>query len=523
MIARAGRVGEPDPRRVGSQGIDRGMDAYRSLAEGFGRIAALEGAAGILDWDSRTQMPDGAAEGRADQLAALQGLIHDLLTAPALDEELARAEEEPLDPGARANLREMRRVRRHAAAVPRDLVEANARAVMRAEMVWREARARSDFALLAPHLAEVLRLQREIGAAKGAALGLSPYDALLDAYDPGLRRGLIEPLFAELRAVLPGLIEAVRARQAAAPPALPLPGPFPVETQRAVGLALMGAAGFDFRRGRLDVSLHPFCGGAADDVRITTRYDERDVMRALMGVLHETGHALYEQGRPAAWRGQPAGQARGMSLHESQSLIIEMQAGRSPEFLSFLAPLLGRHFAGEGPAWSAANLTRLATAVSPGLIRVDADEVTYPAHILLRTELEIAMIAGDLAVADLPEAFAAGMRDLLGLAVPNDALGCLQDIHWPGGSFGYFPTYTLGAMMAAQLFAAACAAEPGIRPGLARGDFAPLVGWLRRHVHERASLLDTQDLLVAATGQPLSSAPFLGHLRQRYLGEADAG
>ncbi|MFE1598278.1 carboxypeptidase M32 [Methylobacterium sp. ID0610] len=493
------------------------MQAYRSLTLTFSRLDALEGAAGILGWDAQTLMPDGAAEGRADQLATLRGMIHDLVTAPATAEDLARAGEEPLGEGERANLREMRRIHRHATAVPRDLVEANSRAVMRAEMIWREARRTADFPLLLPHFAEVLRLQREIAQAKGAALGLAPYDALLDGYDPGLRWSMVAPLFAELRSVLPGLIEAARARQAREPAVLPLPGPFAVERQREVGLALMRAAGFDFRRGRLDVSLHPFCGGAADDVRITTRYDEADVTRALMGVLHETGHALYEQGRPVAWRGQPAGHARGMSLHESQSLIIEMQAGRSRDFVDYLAPLLRQSFGGEGPAWSADNLHRLYTRVEPGFIRVDADEVTYPAHILLRTELETAMLAGDLAPADLPAAFDAGMKDLLGLDVPDDARGCLQDIHWPGGAFGYFPTYTLGAMIAAQLFERANAAEPEIRPALARGDFSPLVGWLRREVHARASTLDTQDLLVAATGRGLSGEPFLNHLRRRYL------
>ncbi|ACL58549.1 carboxypeptidase M32 [Methylobacterium nodulans] len=493
------------------------MQAYRSLALTFSRLQALEGAAGILGWDSQTLMPDGAAEGRADQLATLRGMIHDLLTAPATGEELARAEAEPLGDAERTNLREMRRIHRHASAVPRDLVEANSRAVLRAEMVWREARRTADFPLLLPHLAEVLRVQREIGQAKGAALGLQPYDALLDGYDPGLRRSLIDPLFAELRAVLPGLIEAARARQAREPTVLALPGPFAIERQREVCLSLMRAAGFDFRRGRLDVSLHPFCGGAVDDVRITTRYDETDLMRALMGVLHETGHALYEQGRPAAWRGQPAGEARGMSLHESQSLIIEMQAGRSREFVAFLAPLLRETFRGEGPAWNSENLYRLSTRVEPGLIRVDADEVTYPAHILLRTELETAMLAGDLSPADLPGAFNAGMRELLGLDVPNDALGCLQDIHWPGGSFGYFPTYTLGAMIAAQLFESAAAAEPDLRPALARGDFSPLLAWLRTNVHAHGSTLDTEDLLVAATGRGLASEPFLRHLRRRYV------
>ena len=492
--------------------------AYAALERTFARLSALNGASGILGWDAQTQMPDGAAEARADQLAVLRGLAHEILTGPEVADRLAEARAEALNPEQRANLREMDRGYRHAAAVPQDLVEASSRAVSRCEMTWRGARADSDFARLAPELAEVLRLQREIGAAKGAALGLSPYDALLDGYDPGMRRATIDPLFAELRAWLPGTITAIRERQAAGPQALPPEGPFPVETQRKVGLQLMEALGFDFARGRLDISLHPFCGGATDDVRITTRYDDGDYARALMGVLHETGHALYEQGRPAAWRHQPAGEARGMTLHESQSLIVEMQACRSAAFVEYLAPLLREAFGRSGPAWEAQNLHRLATRVEPGFIRVDADEATYPAHILLRYELETALIAGDLAVADLPGAFNDGVRALLGLEVPNDRLGCLQDIHWPGGAWGYFPTYTLGALAAAQLFGAAQAAAPDLLPGLARGDFAPLRDWLRANVHARASLEKTDQILTEATGRPLGTAAFRAHIEARYLG-----
>ena len=494
------------------------MPAYPSLERTFARLAALEGASGILGWDSQTQMPDGAAEGRADQLAVLRGLAHEILTGPEMADALAAAGDEALDPGQRANLSEMERGHRHAASVPRDLVEASSRAVSKAEMTWRTARAESDFARLAPELAEVLRLQREIGQAKGAALGLAPYDALLDGYDPGLRRAVIDPIFAVLRAELPGLVGVIAERQAREPAPLPLEGPFPVEAQRRIGLALMEAAGFDFGRGRLDVSLHPFCGGATDDVRITTRYDEADFMRALMGVLHETGHALYEQGRPSAWRAQPAGQARGMTLHESQSLIVEMQACRSAAFFRYLAPLLRESFGRSGPEWEAENLHRLGTRVAPGLIRVDADEATYPAHILLRYDLETAMIAGDLAVADLPGAFDDGLHALLGVRPPNDRLGCLQDIHWPGGAWGYFPTYTLGALAAAQLFAAAQQAEPDLMPGLARGDFGPLRGWLRTNVHARGSLVETGTIIADATGAPLGPEAFLRHLRARYLG-----
>jgi carboxypeptidase Taq len=268
--------------------------------------------------------------------------------------------------------------------------------------------------------------------------------------------------------------------------------------------------------------LHPFCGGSTNDIRITTRYDENDFTSALMAVLHEAGHALYEQGRPEAWQHQPVGEARGTSLHESQSLLIEMQAGRTWEFIEFLASLTRDAFSGEGPAWDVDNLHRIYTNVEPGLIRVDADEVTYPAHIMVRYELETAMIAGDLAVADLPVAFNDGVRELLGLTVPNDRLGCLQDIHWPAGSFGYFPTYTLGAMMAAQFFAAACDAQPEILPALARGDFLPLAAWLKAKVHGVGSFLETDDLLTAATGRHLDAAVFQRHLERRYIEQRSA-
>ena len=299
-------------------------------------------------------------------------------------------------------------------------------------------------------------------------------------------------------------------------------GAFPVAAQRAVGERLMNDLGFDFARGRLDTSLHPFCGGATSDVRITTRYAEGDFTRSLMGVVHETGHALYEQGRPQRWLGQPVGDARGMTLHESQSLLLEMQACRTPEFMHHLAPVLAGAFGAEAAGLDPDTLYRIYTRVAPGFIRVDADEVTYPAHILLRYDLERAMVDGDLAVADLPGAFDAGVKALLGLDVPDAARGCLQDIHWPGGAFGYFPTYTLGAVAAAQLFEAATAAEPDIRPGLARGDVAPLLGWLRANVHGKGSSLSADEILTEATGRPLGLDSYLAHLNRRYLGDGAA-
>lgn len=497
------------------------MTAYAEIAAHFGRIAALSNAIGILDWDNATMMPKGAAETRAESMALLQVLRHGMITDPRLSDWLPEAEaDNRLDEWERANLREIRRLWTVQTVVPADLVEASSKAISACEMAWRQARADSDFASLLPKLQEVLRLQREIGRAKGEALGLSAYDALLNDYEPGGRSERIDALFDDLAEFLPGFTEEVLAAQARRP-ATPRPeGPFPVDSQRALGVAMMGVLGYDFDRGRLDVSTHPFCGGGDNDVRITTRYDEADFTRALMGVLHETGHALYEQGRPQAWMSQPVGQARGMSLHESQSLLMEMQACRSREFITFATPRMRDAFGGSGPAWEAEALWRHYTRVERGFIRVDADEVTYPAHVILRYRLEKAMIADELPLADLPAAWNDGMQALLGVVPPNDRLGCLQDIHWPSGGWGYFPTYTLGAMTAAQVFDAANRAEPDILPAIGRGDFAPLVGWLRTNIHGQGSRWETDELLTRATGRPLDAAVFKAHLRRRYGGES---
>ncbi|MBB4286503.1 carboxypeptidase M32 [Roseospira goensis] len=501
--------------------------AYARLKTRFGRLSHLGDATEMLHWDLSTVMPPGGAEARAAQLATLRALGHDLLTAPEVGDLLDAAETgeaAALDPWDRANLAEMRRAWRHATALTGDLVEAHSRACSACEMTWRAARAADDFAAVKGPLRTVLDLTREIAAAKAESLGRTPYDALLDEYEPDAAAAEITAVFDDLAADLPGLLDDALAAQArdegGAAPAPP-PGPVPAARQRALAARLMTALGFDFRHGRLDESLHPFCGGVPDDVRITTRYDEADFTGAVMGVLHETGHALYERGLPAAWRDQPVGRALGMAVHESQSLLMEMQACRSRAFLSFAAPLMAEMLnGGPGPGWDAETLYRLYTRVRPGLIRVDADEVTYPAHIILRFRLERALLSGDLALDDLPGAWRDGMQDLLGVTVPDDRSGCLQDIHWYDGAFGYFPTYTLGAMTAAQLFRAAVAAVPSIPDDLARGDMGGLLGWLRTHVHGLGRSVSAREMLVRATGAPLDAAVFKAHLRQRYIERA---
>jgi len=279
----------------------------------------------------------------------------------------------------------------------------------------------------------------------------------------------------------------------------------------------MERVGFDFAHGRLDESAHPFCGGTPDDVRITTRYDETDFAKALMATLHETGHALYNRGLPLEWRGQPVGDWRGMAIHESQSLFLEMQICRSRAFVGFAAPLLRDIFSGNGEAWGPEAFYRRQIRIMPGPIRVDADEVTYPAHVILRYRLERAMLAGELLPRDLPGAWTEALQKAIGVTPPSDRDGCLQDIHWYDGAWGYFPTYTLGALIAAQLIAALRRGLPDVAERIGCGDFAPIFGWLREHVHGKGSLLATVDLVQGATGQPLCTVAFERHLRERYL------
>jgi carboxypeptidase Taq len=493
--------------------------AYGRLEILFRRLGAIGEATSILHWDASTMMPAGSSDARGEQLAALNTLQHEMMTSAQTAELIAASADEAasLDEWQAANLREMRRNWVHATAVDADLVEARTKATMKCEMVWREARPKSDFAAVLPALTEVVNLTKQAANAKAAKLGLSPYDALMDQFSPGVRAAAVDKIFAELAAKLPGLIDAALARQAAATPAIEPQGPFPAEAQRAVGTKFMELLGFDFNSGRLDISLHPFSGGTPDDLRITTRYDEDDFTRGLMGILHETGHALYERGLPAQWRRQPVGEARGMDVHESQSLLIEMQVCRSPEFLSYAAPHLKAAFSGTGPAWTPDNLARIYTRVARSLIRVDADEMTYPLHVILRYRLERAIIAGDLALTDLPAAWNDAMRELIGIVPDSDRTGCLQDIHWFDGAFGYFPSYTLGAMAAAQMFAAAKAADPNILPAIAEGNFKPLYAWLGANVHGHGCRFETPELIAKATGAPLSVEPFLSHLERRYL------
>jgi len=491
--------------------------AYSELETRFRRIAVLEECATVLHWDAAVMMPASASAPRGDQLAELRVVLHELLTDPGLAALLSVAEEAPPEEEwAAANLREMRRDQLHAAAAPVDLVAAHSRACSACEARWRTAKGDDDFAAVRPHLEEVVRLSREIGAVKGEAMSLDPYDALMDQYEPDARAADVVPVLEAYAAFLPDFMGAVLEKQARAPAPTVPQGPFPADGQRALVRELLTRVGFPFERGRLDESAHPFSTGYPGDNRITIMVKEDDPAMAVMASLHECGHALYAAQLPPAWARQPVGRARGMAMHESQSLIVEMQACRSPAFIGWLAPRLTAAL-GPDPAFAPDNLKRLYNQVRPSLIRVEADEVTYPAHVILRTRLERALMAGDLAVADLPGAWGDGLSSLLGVRPETDRQGVLQDIHWFDGAFGYFPTYTLGAMTAAQLMAAAEAERPEIPARLAEGDFTPLLDWLAGAVHSQASRHATQELIRRATGRPLDPAAFQAHLKRRYL------
>ena len=487
--------------------------AYETLRARHRRIAHLGAASGILSWDNSVMMPKGAAPWRGETMATLAGLMHEMGTAPDMADLLHAGEVEDLADDDRRNLALMRREHARATALPGALVERLSTTSSETEMVWREARAGSDFAMLAPHLETLLDLTREKAQRLAEALSLSPYDALLDGFDPGRRSAAVDTLFDTLAEALPPMVDAVLGRQAA-PPALR--GGYDVAQQEALGRAVLTALSYDFDHGRLDVSTHPFTGGAEGDVRITTRYAPDDFTQSLMGTVHECGHALYEQGLPETWRGQPLGQAAGLAIHETQSLLYEMQLGRSDAFLAWMRPQLVNAF-GQEPALTEEGLRATYRHVERSAIRVDADELTYPLHVILRYRLERAMLADDLAVRDLPEAWRAGMKDLIGYEVRDDAEGCLQDIHWPMGAFGYFPTYSLGAVGAAQIYKAALNADVAVADGIETGDFAPLLAWLRETIHGQGSRYDPEALMERATGRALGAEAFLEHLRERYL------
>ena len=490
--------------------------SYSKLTGVYTRLYRYHHLSSIVGWDRNAMMPPKGNEARAAAEAELSALIHRTRTDPQLKAWLQAAEHEPLDDLARANLREIRRDWRDANALPESLVEARTLAGARCEHAWRSQRPANDWKGFLENFREVVRLAREEARLLADDTGLSRYDALMDRFEPGVRAADIDRIFGEVKQWLPDLIKRAQAKQAAEKVIAPV-GPFPVAAQRALNAEVMTLLGFDFEAGRLDESTHPFSGGVPEDVRLTTRYSDGDFARSLLGTIHETGHARYEQNLPREWLGQPVGSARSYGIHESQSLSFEMQLARSRAFTGLLAPLLKKYF-GDQPAFEPDNLYLLWTRVKPGYIRVDADEVTYPAHVILRYEIERALVEGAIEPDDIPALWDDKMQTLLGLDTRGNCKdGCLQDVHWTEGAFGYFPSYTLGAMYAAQWFAAIRRAVPDLDARIAAGELNPVFDWMRANIWSQASLWETPELVRRASGEALNPQYFRRHLETRYL------
>jgi len=484
----------------------------RALIDHLAAASDLDSAASVLHWDQQTYMPPGGVAARAEALATLSRLSHGI-TASDETARLLDAVGDP-EPGsdAAAVVRLARRGHERATKLPSRLVADISRATALAEPAWRRARADADFGSLVGHLQGILDLQRE--AAEHLGYEDHPYDALLDRYEPGATKSRLEPMFEELKRGTRDMVRAVSA--AGGDRAAPIRGAFDEGRQEDFGKSIASAFGYDWGRGRQDRAAHPFCinFGGPGDVRITTRFDPDRLSPALFATLHEAGHALYEQGVDPAYTRTPLAGGVSLGIHESQSRLWENVVGRSRPFWSYFYPRLQDAFSEALGGTSAEDFYRAINAASPSEIRVEADELTYNLHVVLRFELEVALVEGSLAVPDLPEAWNAKMEEHLGITPKDDARGVLQDDHWAIGFFGYFPTYTLGNVLSVQLFEAALEAHPEIPAEMERGEFATLLAWLRENVHRHGKKHDPEALIENATGRPPDTSPYL-----RYLGE----
>jgi len=491
------------------------MTNYEQLLERIREAALLESTSEILTWDQETMMPPRGLEYRSRQLAQLARLSHEMATAPEIGDLLGEAESDAsLDDGQKANVREIRRKYDKRVKVPAALVAEIAEVSSKAHAVWVKARQDSDFESFRPSLERLFELELQVAECIGVPDGGEPWDALADDYEAGLRAREIEPVFTSLRERLTSLLDKLLG---GTPPDTAFRSvAVPIPDQKRLMRMVAGKLGFDFERGRLDVSTHPFTGGShCNDVRITTRYNETDLLDALGGTVHETGHGLYEQGLPEAHIGTPLGEPVSFGIHESQSRLWENQVGRSRGFWKWLHPELPGYFGDAVAGFDLDTMYAAANAVEPSLIRVDADEATYNLHIMVRFELELAMFRRDLAIADVPDAWNQKMRDYLGIEVPDDRQGCLQDVHWSFGGFGYFPTYSLGNLYAAQFYETALAEIGDLEDQFAAGEFGALRQWLGEKIHRHGSRYRAGELCERVTGRPLDADALLRHLESK--------
>ena len=495
---------------------------YAELRKLVKEAATLESIGSLLSWDQETYMPKSAGDFRAEQASLISAMAHQKATDPRVGELLEACESDANLMGAAhsaeaANIREIRRDYELARKLPTDLVSELARATSLAQDAWKTARAKSDFATFRPHLEHVLSLTRRkaecYGVPKFNGRTGELYDALLDEYEPGMSAAEITEIFTPLGKRLSGLVaDLVNGSQKVS--LEPVKAKLPEAQQQAFGLEVLRTMGFDLNAGRLDVTTHPFCSGMAPgDTRLTTRYTSESFLEPLYGTMHEGGHGLYEQGLPKGTRfGEPLGRSVSLGIHESQSRMWENLVGRSRAFWEWALPVAKKHF---GPAVGGLTLNSVYAAanyVERSFIRVEADEATYNLHIMLRFELERGLISGALPVADLPGEWNRRFKASFGLDVPDDAHGCLQDVHWSFGLIGYFPTYTLGNLYAAQFWEAINRDIPALDAQIRSGDFSSLLGWLRNHIHQHGRRYSASELCKRATGAALSPEPLMRNL-----------
>ncbi|MGE3109063.1 MAG: carboxypeptidase M32 [Phycisphaerales bacterium] len=500
--------------------------AYAELCSLLKAAATLGSIGSLLSWDQETYMPPAAASHRADQSAMISAMVHQRTTSPRVGELIAACEaDKPLlaDPIVAANIREMRRDYNRATKLPTDLVAELARVGSLAQEVWKDARAKSDFAAFAPMLSQMIQLTRRKaqcyadGAAAGNGKGATElYDFLLDEFEPAVSAERIDAIFRPLRDRLAALISQV-ARSPYKPDRTLLEIDVPPANQEAFARRVLAAMRFDMNAGRLDTTAHPFCSGMAPgDTRLTFRYAKDGFLEPLYGVMHEAGHGLYEQGLPKARHfGTPLAEAISLGFHESQSRMWENFVGRSPQFWQWAIAPARETLGPVIQSFSADDLYRAANFVTPSFIRVEADEATYNLHVMLRFQMERAIFSGSLAVRDIPGAWNETFEKLLGLKIPDDRRGCLQDVHWSFGLFGYFPTYTLGNLYAAQLWETINTQIPTLPDQMARGEFGELKSWLNTNIHSHGRRFRSEELCQKLTGAPLSADPLMRHLESR--------
>ena len=490
--------------------------SYQNLIQRSKEIALYSSTSALLGWDQETCIPKKGLNYRAEQCAFLGGKAHSLFTDPQVGDWISCCENEGsfADPVELANLREWRWSYDRAVKLSPEFIEEAERVRSHAMSAWAESRKTNDFKIFAPHLEKIIKINQM----KAESYGYSehPYDALIEGYERGSKTKNIKQLFDRLKPELREIGQAA-ARKSENSSSQILKANYPINAQKEFNYEIAESFGFDFEGGRIDEAVHPFCSGIAPgDTRLTTRYDIEDFSSSLYGVLHEVGHGLYEQGLPVEKFATPSGNSISLGIHESQSRLWENHVGRAPSFWNFWYPKATKYFP------SLEDISREEIIYStlrsePSFIRVEADEATYDLHIILRFEIEKELISGDLKVADLPECWNAKFKEFFGLCVENDADGCLQDIHWSMGALGYFPTYTIGNLGAAQLYSKAIEDEPGILTELNEGEYTKLLDWLRINIHSKGSLLLPDDLIKEATGENLSESHHLEHLKRRYL------